>query len=331
MRQTGLYHQYDSATNQSTYILINPAPKAKAFIKAEEWLNSSLLELQENPFWLHSVLFSTYFPVCRARIKDLERDFLPLSDTTFATFIDEPLSLKYENLNMLTKLESHCLQLPTILAGAIDVLEELSTLLQSSPLASSNISVLEDLQNRRRQCVAYSRTARNLQQQIQSITRLLADTLLLRDQVVAAEQSKNMLQLNESAVFITRLSLMYLPPSFIAVSTTWTSRFQYRSQALLVTQLTHLRHSSVWTSSRWTNRTPQLSARPWYGYSSSCQLFWRPSLFSCTIAYFTVTAQSSSDLWPAYEPCHDRTSRPSSSACDEPRIQMQSSRILGHE
>ncbi|KAJ5701714.1 Mg2+ transporter protein CorA-like/Zinc transport protein ZntB [Penicillium malachiteum] len=216
IRQTGLYHKYDFTTGQSTYILINPNPRSKAFTKIEEWLFNPYSEIQDNPFWLHAMLFSTYYPACRSRIMDLEREFLPLSDSAFAAFIDEPLSLKYHNLNTLTKLESHFLQLPTILAGAIDVLDELCTLLRTTPSLSSPSYVLQDLRNQHRQCVAYCRTSKHIQQRIQSIARLLADTLLLRDQVVASEQNKNMLQLNESAVFITRLSLLYLPPSFIA-------------------------------------------------------------------------------------------------------------------
>lgn len=152
---------------------------------------------------------------------DLEREFLPLSSAAFAAFIDEPLTLKHVNLSTLTKLESHFLQLPVILTGAMDVITELCTLIRSIDQSSQNESVLEELQNQHRQCITFSRTATHFQQRVQSTSRLIADTLLLRDQVVATEQSNNMLQLNKSAIFITRLSLLYLPPSFIGVSLAW--------------------------------------------------------------------------------------------------------------
>lgn len=149
---------------------------------------------------------------------DLERQFLPLASAAHAAFIDEPLSLKYNNLNVLSKLEGHFLQMPTILAGAMDVLDEVSTLISSMDNALNTQSGLQNLKNQRRQCITYSRTSMHLQQRVQSVARLLADTLLLRDQVVTSEQNEQIFQLNKSAVFITRLSLLYLPPSFIAVS-----------------------------------------------------------------------------------------------------------------
>ncbi|KAJ5650892.1 Mg2+ transporter protein CorA-like/Zinc transport protein ZntB [Penicillium longicatenatum] len=216
IRQTGLYHKYDSATSQSTFILINPTPRSKAFLKAVELLQNASSEKLTNPFWLHSVLFSTYLPAWRERMLELERQFLPLAKTTYAAFIDEPLSLKYNTLNVLTKLEGDFLQMPTILAGAIDVLDELSALIGSIDKSPSAQSELQILKNHRRKCCTHSRTSMDLQQRVQSVARLLADTLLLRDQVVTTEQNEQIYQLNKSAVFITRLSLLYLPPSFIA-------------------------------------------------------------------------------------------------------------------
>ncbi|KAJ6095507.1 Mg2+ transporter protein CorA-like/Zinc transport protein ZntB [Penicillium sp. IBT 16267x] len=216
IRQTGLYHRYDSATSQSTFILFNPTPRSKAFLKADELLRNADSEVKTDPFWLHSLLFSTYLPAWRERILELERQFLPLANTTYAAFIDEPLNLKYNTLNVLTKLEAGFLQMPTILAGAVDVLDELSVLISSREKTPSTQSELQNLKNQRRQCIAYSRTSMHLQQRVQSVARLLADTLLLRDQVVTSEQNEQIFQLNKSAVFITRLSLLYLPPSFIA-------------------------------------------------------------------------------------------------------------------
>ncbi|KAJ5759043.1 Mg2+ transporter protein CorA-like/Zinc transport protein ZntB [Penicillium odoratum] len=216
IRQTGLYHRYDCATSRSTFVLINPTPRSKALLKAEDMLRNHCSEIKNNPFWIHSVLFSTYLPAWRNSILERERKFLTLASPTFAAFIDEPLSLKYSTLNVLTKLESDFLQMPTMLAGTKDVLDELCTLIGSMGPTPSTDFELQDLKNQRRQCIAYSRTSIHLQQQVQSVARLLADTLLLRDQVVTGEQNKQIFQLNKSAIFITRLTLFYLPPSFLA-------------------------------------------------------------------------------------------------------------------
>ncbi|KAF5242913.1 hypothetical protein FAUST_3080 [Fusarium austroamericanum] len=50
----------------------------------------------------------------------------------------------------------------------------------------------------------------------QKITQLLANTLNFREQSLAKAQNTTMLRLNKSAVFITTLTLLYLPPSFVA-------------------------------------------------------------------------------------------------------------------
>lgn len=73
------------------------------------------------------------------------------------------------------------------------------------------------LRNHRRQSDGYVRTTTYLQNRTRCTAQLLADTLALRDQVIAKEQGATMLQLNKSAVFITMLTLIYLPPSLVAV------------------------------------------------------------------------------------------------------------------
>lgn len=72
--------------------------------------------------------------------------------------------------------------------------------------------------NLRRRCAAGRRVAGYLEERIKSSSTLLAQTLSLKDQEIAKEQNGNMLQLNKSAVFITMLSLVYAPASFVAVS-----------------------------------------------------------------------------------------------------------------
>lgn len=69
-----------------------------------------------------------------------------------------------------------------------------------------------------RDCAAYSRVSNSLQQRSQKITQLLANILSFREQFNTKEQNNTMLRLNRSAVFITTLTLLYLPSSFVAVS-----------------------------------------------------------------------------------------------------------------
>lgn len=111
------------------------------------------------------------------------------------------------------------MQIGTILSAAVDVLNEMTPLAEDLQQTKSDTEeeFMQDLKNIRRQCEVYSRTATHLQQRVQITAQLLADTLLFRDQVLAHEQNGNMLQLNRSAVFLTTLTLLYLPASFLTV------------------------------------------------------------------------------------------------------------------
>jgi len=218
IRQSGIYHRFDPRTSQSMYVLLSPTPNSQAHQRAEEWLLHPGREAEKEPFWLHRVLFSTYYPAWRQYIAALERKFLPIANSTFATFIDEPLRIGYDNLSTLVSLENRFLQAPAILAPATSTLDEICALLDSMSATAANHPGTVQLRNQRRQCVANSRTAEYLRQRTQTTAQLLSNTLSFRDQIVAKEQNGNMLQLNKSAVFITTLTLLYLPASFVAVS-----------------------------------------------------------------------------------------------------------------
>jgi hypothetical protein len=217
IRQTAIYHRLDRETSQNVVVLFSPTPRSKIHSTAEEWLRHHRQQVDTDPLWLHRILFATFLPAYRQYLAMLELRFLPVANSAFATYIDEPLRLGYDNLNTLTSVEGQFLQIPTILAPAADVLHELCTLHESMSESVADWGI-QQLKNHQRQCVAYSRMATHLQQRVQIVTRLLSETLLLRDQVVANQQNKNMLQLNKSAVFITTLTLLYLPASFMAVS-----------------------------------------------------------------------------------------------------------------
>lgn len=218
IRQTGLYHRFNTETHQSLFILLSPTPNSKAHELAEDWLRSHQNEAKEDPFWLHNVLSSAYFPAWRQYIAALEREFLPIANSTFASYIDEPLRVGYDHLTTLVSLANKFLQTTTLLEPITETLSELSAFMGPGSAGTAGYSGAQQLKNIRRQCMAYSRTSVNLHRRMQLTTQLLADTLSFRDQVVAKEQNSNMLKLNKSAVFITTVTLLYLPASFVTVS-----------------------------------------------------------------------------------------------------------------
>ncbi|KGO36019.1 Mg2+ transporter protein, CorA-like/Zinc transport protein ZntB [Penicillium expansum] len=216
IRQTGIYHRYDKTSSQSLFVLFNPTPQSQAHSQAENLLRNFCPEIESDPFWLHRLLFETYFPAWRKYIAIHEQRFLPLAGSTIATFISGPLAVGYDTLRTLTALQTRFLEVPAILKSATDILDELCNVSSSRSGVSTNYPGVHYFKNHRRECIAISHNASHLQQRAQIVSKLLADTLLLRDQVLAKEQNANMLQLNKSAVFITTLSLVYLPSSFLA-------------------------------------------------------------------------------------------------------------------
>lgn len=214
-RQTGIYHQLDVSNSRNLFIIFNPTPRSKVHCEVERVLRDQSMLIKSEPFWLHQTLFSLYSPSWRDYIRSLERRFLPIANTAFATFIDEPLRLNYDNLSALSNLEIRFLQISTIVESTTETIDGLCQLFDE--LSRPN-SEAQNLRNICRKCLVSSRTATNLKNRVQIMARLLSDTLLLRDQMVANQQNTNMFQLNKSAVFITTLTLLYLPASFMAVS-----------------------------------------------------------------------------------------------------------------
>jgi hypothetical protein len=112
--------------------------------------------------------------------------------------------------------------IPAILDGFVDVLSGLEDL--ASALSADGYMDPKNLQhaisrlgNYRRQCAAYVRTTKFLQQKTNNTAMLLADTLALKNQSVTQELNINMLRLTRSAIFITILTVFYLPWTLLTV------------------------------------------------------------------------------------------------------------------
>lgn len=126
----------------------------------------------------------------------------------------------YDTLSRLGGLENSFARVTTMLAASIDVLDELSALhnthygdkivhnnLMTQPTPTPPVCTFRNFRN---QCTAYSRTATYLQRRAQKAAQLLTESLAFQDQDLAKRQ-------NGSIVFMTMLTLVYLPSSFVAV------------------------------------------------------------------------------------------------------------------
>jgi hypothetical protein len=192
--------------------------------------------MSEDALWLHRMLYKTYFPAWRGYILSVESRLLPLAGKSFANYIDQPLLVGHEDLGTLYKLKNKLHQASGILANSSELFSEMCSLIerlrQGFCTKSAGDSMTTDLRNRKRECASYIRTASSMQERAHSNVEFLSTTVMLRDQVVTKEQNglmmeqndnmmeqnRNMIQLNKSAVFITAVTLVYLPSSWIAVS-----------------------------------------------------------------------------------------------------------------
>ena len=99
-----------------------------------------------------------------------------------------------------------------ILSSFEEVLEGIGIWIQSEA------SVLSaEFRQHQARCKTYSRIAQHHQHRSRAVAQLISETLSLKDQIIAKEQNQSMIQLNKSAIIITVVTLIYLPPSFLAV------------------------------------------------------------------------------------------------------------------
>ncbi|KAK1496664.1 hypothetical protein CTAM01_08302 [Colletotrichum tamarilloi] len=223
MRQSGIYHKLDATKSQNTYVLLSPSPDSKLKKQAEHDLFNCYQTIENNPFWLHIMFQELCLPNWRSYNASLERKFLPMADTAAHTFIDELTESQYSHLTDLADLENRFLQTSIILTASQDVIDCLTTICADlrdlSMSCEKQVQILKRrFQHGQRMCAANHRTATYLHQRSRTTAQLLANALSFREQLESRAQNNNMLSLNRSAVFITTLTLLYLPPSFIAVS-----------------------------------------------------------------------------------------------------------------
>lgn len=236
IRQTGIYQKFNTKTLQNLFILFNPAPSTRLHQYAQVLASKGPQSIQQDSFWLHKELFRTYFPAWRLYNAYLEKSLIPIvsihstklinwlicsqANNAVATFIEELTETEYHHLTELAFLETRLVQVPAMLAASRDVLEGLVCLCremtgrEDEKITEFSRSTLAVIQQHIRECAGYTRVADCLEQRVQKITQLLANTLSFREQLNAKVQNNSMLKLNN---LITTLTVLYLPASFVAV------------------------------------------------------------------------------------------------------------------
>ncbi|PFH57341.1 hypothetical protein XA68_15197 [Ophiocordyceps unilateralis] len=191
----------------------SPRPHAHAHGLLRDCVSAAA---DSSPLSLHEIFFGAYIANWRPYIAFYERKFLRKANSISATYIEQPLSVKYEDLSFIYSLENRFPAATSMLTAAQQALAGAAAMLRLQHPAESLDAVQNVFENHGLRCAAYARAADHLRQRSQTTAQLLATTLSQRDQVIAKEQNRNMLLLNKSAVFVTALTLVYAPASFIA-------------------------------------------------------------------------------------------------------------------
>jgi Mg2+ and Co2+ transporter CorA len=144
------------------------------------------------------------------------------ADTTTATLINKPLRVSHNTLGRVRSLESRFLPLRPILVSFEEVADGLQILGQDL-VARGCVTGVEQrlvdlrLENAKRYARTFRRTAIFLQERSNNTATLLSDTLAFRNQGIAQDQNSSMVILTRSAVFITVITLVYLPWTLVTV------------------------------------------------------------------------------------------------------------------
>ncbi|PHH80285.1 hypothetical protein CDD80_2126 [Ophiocordyceps camponoti-rufipedis] len=224
IRHSAIYHRFNVDTLQSIFILFSPRPEARA----HDLVSNCVRAGEPGLFSLHNAFFSSYLPNWRRYITFCESDFHVISNNV-STADDYLFQVGDKDLRRLYVLENKFRLVTSMLALTQQALADAIALIGRPPLKPPADAV-QVLENNERHCVAYSRSADYLLQCTRSAAQVLTAALSLQNQRVARKQNdriymlhsaaekqnSNMLKLNESAVFITTLTLLYAPASFIA-------------------------------------------------------------------------------------------------------------------
>ncbi|KAL4876502.1 hypothetical protein BJY04DRAFT_210541 [Aspergillus karnatakaensis] len=241
LRQTGVYHKYEFATKNSTWVFMHAKHNCEFqkrlldFIKCTEQRGS----LYQNPLLIHSILFGTFFGAWRDYVKELERRVLPIANSAVAAEFDEPLRVNHESLKTIRATETRCLVLQPIfrsLDRTFDALHQANAaLLDAGVIQQTELKAMKQLLNNYSGAVnTYGQAAWSLHGRTSRIATHITDTLSFKDAYIAKRQTEFMLRDSTTVRVITVVTLIYLPSTFMATLLGMNSFFEMDDNRRLV-------------------------------------------------------------------------------------------------
>ncbi|KAL4862469.1 hypothetical protein BDV12DRAFT_190391 [Aspergillus spectabilis] len=241
LRQTGVYHKYEFATKNSTWVFLHPKQDCEFQKRLMHFIQSpnQRASLHLNPLLIHSLLFGTFFPAWRDYLKELESRVLPIANTTVAAEIDKPLRVNHESLTAVRSTETRCLILQPIfrsLDRTFEVLHQANASLSDfGIIQQTDLKAMKLLLNNYSGAVnSYGQAAWSLHSRTSRIATHITDTLSFKDAYIAKRQTEFMLRDSTTVRVITVVTLIYLPSTFMATLLGMNSFFEMDDNRRLV-------------------------------------------------------------------------------------------------
>jgi hypothetical protein len=139
--------------------------------------------------------------------------------------LSSDVDISHASLRRANRLKQKLLPLRSIFIATNQVLDNVESLMKSTPNADPDMRIVKQFRNFRHEALAYAENTRYLLQFSERIRMQISDTLSLKNQDTSLQQTSQVFELAQctardslSIRIMTFLMLGYLPSSFVAVS-----------------------------------------------------------------------------------------------------------------
>ena len=251
VRQTGVYHRFDTRTQKSFWILLHPKPDSPIRLRVEDVIRAvpQFNDTDQNMMMLHLSILGKPFGNWRWYMAHFEEEIEDMVSSAYnqrksarlsfasaklsqcctarSTVIEEEdeLRISHQELSKLRSIERKLQRVAPLTANFNETLLCVkmfhAIVLENTPGAAIP-ELISEYQDRAR---AYDQYAHFLLQRVAGTSKAISDALGLKHQKTAHKTSQSTLALTNVAVrdsatirVITFVTLLYLPSTFVAVS-----------------------------------------------------------------------------------------------------------------
>lgn len=231
IRQTGVYHIFNTKIGRSTYIVLNPSINAKFKMDLQKVLQEQSFRsvLRLSGMLIHSMLMSSHLREWRDYLDYHESLLLKLDMKVDCTDLEDQL-VSFDSLKEVRIIEKEILPVEPLLSAFDELVQDLQQVgsglsVNNNEARGANSAVRQCLEEVRKEALSYKTRAVYLRKRAQLTAQTVLDSLNLEFQQLAKGQSQNTIEMarssREDSIAIRAITLVtsfYLPFSFVAVS-----------------------------------------------------------------------------------------------------------------